>query len=84
MNEGCETDLEVRPDRTGLIDDVVEGPNVELVDETIDRVDTVASGDANEHDVRAIQVLDLCDRRGFTLASRSPRCPEPQQHVLPA
>lgn len=79
---GLRDDLEILPDRSGLIDDVVERANVVVIDELVDRIQTISPGNADEDDVGSVYRLYLYDRRGFKLASRSPRRPEPQQHVL--
>ncbi len=81
---GLRDDLEVRPDLSGLVHDVIEPADAVVVDELIDRVETISPGDADEGDVGAVCCLNLCDRRGFTLASSSPGRPEPEQHVLAA
>ena len=69
------------PDRAVAVDDVVEAVNVETVDELFDGGGLVAAGDADDEDVVVVALLDLCDRRGFCLASGSPRGPEPEDDV---
>ena len=61
---------------------MLERTDVFVVDEVTDRVEAVAAGDADEPDLISELLLDLCDRRGFTLADASPRRPEPEQHVF--
>ncbi|WP_419477470.1 hypothetical protein [Ilumatobacter sp.] len=75
-------DLEVLPDRSGLVDDVGERVDLEFIDELGDRLEIVASSNADEGDIGAVSFLYLCDRRGFTTTRWSPRRPEPQQHIL--
>jgi hypothetical protein len=81
---GLRDDLEVLPDRPSFVNDVIERTHVVFVDELVDWIKTISSGDADEGDVGSICCLDLCDRRGFTLANSSPWRPEPQQNVLAA
>ena len=63
---------------------MIETTDAIVVDELIDRIQIISPRDTDEGDVGSVLCLDLCDRRGFTLAGRSPGCPEPQQHVLAA
>jgi len=62
---------------------VVEAVHLEVVDELFDGGDLVAASDADDEDVVAVSLVDLCDRRGFCLAGRSPRGPEPEDDVAP-
>ncbi|MEL7157693.1 MAG: hypothetical protein AAFN30_13975 [Actinomycetota bacterium] len=71
------------PDRAVRVDDVVEAVDGEVVDELFDGVDLVATGDADDEDVVAVGLVDLCDRRGFCLAGGSPGRPEPEDDVAP-
>jgi hypothetical protein len=75
--------VELAPDRAVVVDRVGECVDAEVVDEVVDGVEVVATGDADEGDVVTVGGVDLCDRRGFGAATRSPRCPEPQQGVGP-
>ena len=61
-----------------------EPVDLELVDETDDLIELVAPCYSDESDVGTVLFLDLCDRRGFTSANRSPRRPEPEHHILTA
>jgi hypothetical protein len=61
-----------------------EPVDLELVDETDDLIEFVASCYSDKGDIGTVLFLDLCDRRGFTSANRSPRRPEPEHHVLTA
>ena len=58
--------------------DTVDG---EVVDELFDSADIVATGDTDDQDVVAVDLVDLCDRRGFCLARGSPGGPEPEDDV---
>ena len=62
---------------------MVEAVHVEVVDELFDSVDFVATGDADDEDVVAVGLVDLCDRRGFCLAGGSPGGPKPEDDVAP-
>jgi hypothetical protein len=76
--------LKVVPNLTGFIDDVREPADPELVDEADDLIELVAPCYSDKGDIGTVLFLDLCDRRGFTTANRSPRRPEPEHHVLTA
>ncbi len=71
------------PDGAVWVDDVVEAVDGEVVDEPFDGADIIATGDADDKDVLAVDFVDLCDRRGFSLAGGSPRGPEPEDDVAP-
>ena len=79
---GLRHDTHLVPDAAGLVDDVWERADTEVVDERPDRIEAVTAGDADEGDLVSVLLLDLCDRRGFTSTDRSPRRPEPQQNIL--
>jgi len=77
-------DLIGLPDLTSSVDDVLERIDVVVVDEPVDLLEGVSASYADKDDIGTVSFLDLCDRRGFTLTQRSPRRPEPQQHILAA
>lgn len=58
-----------------------EAVHVVVVDELFDGGDLVAVGDADDEDVAAVALVDLCDRRGFCSAGGSPRGPESKDNV---
>jgi hypothetical protein len=75
-------DLELCPDLTGLVDDVLKRSDIEIFYEVDNRFEGVSARNTDERDVSAVLSLYLCDRRGFSSADRSPGRPEPQQQVL--
>jgi hypothetical protein len=66
------------PDIAGLVVDVFELGDAATIDESVDGVDVIATGDTDDVDPIAVLFFDRCDRRGFANASTSPRSPEPQ------
>jgi hypothetical protein len=70
------------PDLKVGIGDVIKATNFSANDPVLHRRDVIATGNTNDGDIFCKQLLNLCDRRGFSGAGRSPGRPEPQHHVL--
>ena len=64
-----------------LVDNVGERAHIEVGDEVVDGIKVVSTRDTDEVDLIAQCSLYLCDRRGFSSATSSPRCPEPEHGV---
>lgn len=74
-------DLVVGPQRAVIVDGVLEGADIERVDELVNCRKLVPAGNTDKRDGASILLVYRCDRRGFCSARRSPRCPEPQHGV---
>ena len=65
------------------VDGVIELAYAEVGDECIDGVGTLGVAcDSDDGDLVTVLPLYLCDRRGFSLAGRSPGSPEPEDDIL--
>ncbi len=73
---------ELSPQLAIFIGDLRDVTQLVLGDEVPVGILGVAAGDADEDQIVAVLCLQRCDRRRFTIARRSPRCPEPQQHIV--
>ena len=75
-------DLICPPDLAGVIHRVGEVTNIQFIDEGAYWLDVVSTCDPDKGDLVTVDSLDLCDRRGFSATSCSPRGPKPEHYIL--
>lgn len=74
-------DPKVLPQRSVIIDRVLESADSERVDEVVDRGQIIPTGHTDERNLISELLMHRYDRRGFSTTRRSPRRPEPKQNI---
>ena len=75
-------DAESDPDVTVGVGDVLESAEPVVVYELLHCLAVILTGDTDEPNVVPVGCLRFCDRRSHCLTVRSPRRPEPEDHVV--